>query len=265
MHTLANGLCWGLSGPERTDNSSIPNAIMTSPGYSSHFGIENIPFAIASSAKHPQPTCVSRFEDKVIFLTELDDELAGLPGLPKHVFQQSILNTFAALPSSVHKAVRQTLQDFIRHDLIQSNGDGPASSSLQGAIENIEDVTMYVPFQIGDFTDFSCSHHHVQNASEAMTGVRSAPPAFFDMPIGYAGRCSSIDVSGTPVIRPLGLTCSGKPGASPVSFGPCRKMDYELELGAVIGRPVPRGERVLASEAEDHIFGYVLVNDWSGE
>ena len=98
-----------------------------------------------------------------------------------------------------------------------------------------------------------------------MTGKRSHPPAFFNMPIGYAGRCSSLDVSGTPVDRPLGQYWSGKPGQSDIVFGPCKKMDYELELGCIIGKPLPRKHRVLASQADEHIFGYVLVNDWSGE
>ena len=98
-----------------------------------------------------------------------------------------------------------------------------------------------------------------------MTGKRSVPPAFFHMPIGYAGRCSSLDISGTPVERPLGQYWGGKPGESDVVFGPCKKMDYELELGCIIGKPLARRQKVLASNADDHVFGYVLVNDWSGE
>ena len=226
---------------------------MTSPqaGYSSHFGIDNIPFGIASLISEPStPTIVTRFEDSVIFLKELEYQLENT-GLPANILRQSNLNEFAALPQSVHRAVRKKIQKLLNENM-------PARVQI-----HISAVNMHLPVQIGDFTDFSCSLDHVQNASEAMTGVRSSPPAFFHMPIGYAGRCSSLDVSGSTVERPMGQYWSGKPGQSDVVFGPCKKMDYELELGCIIGKPVGRKERVNAVEAEEHIFGYVLVNDWS--
>jgi fumarylacetoacetase len=223
---------------------------MDSPqlGYSSHFGFNNIPFGIASSTSQSSPTCVTRFEDHVIFLSQLN---FGIQGLPQHVFQQTSLNEFAALPRSVQQDVRREIQNQISNGIPET------------ARAHVSTVSMHLPVQVGDFTDFSCSLDHVQNASEAMTGIRSSPPAFFHMPIGYAGRCSSLDVSGTPVERPMGQYWSGKPGQSDVVFGPCKKMDYELELGCIIGKPIPRKERVTASRAEEHIFGYVLVNDWS--
>ena len=231
---------------------------MTSPrpGYSSHFGINNIPFGIASSSTHPDPACVTRINDNVIFLDKLSGALSGVPDLPKEVFRQSTLNAFAALSPSTHQEVRRCLQSAL--------GDDEALSKLtKDAVEAIDRVTMHLPVDTGDFTDFSCSHHHVQNAAEAMTGKRSAPPAFFHMPIGYAGRCSSLDISGTPVERPIGQFWAGKPGESDVVFGPCKRMDYELELGCIVGRPLARRDKVLASNADEHIFGYVLVNDWS--
>lgn len=226
---------------------------MTSPqsGYSSHFGVHNIPFGIASLAKTPSnPTIVTRFEDSVVFLKELEDQLADT-GLPSGILRQSTLNEFAALPLSVLRRAREKIQHLIKNGL---------PDSVQS---HISAVKMHLPVQVGDFTDFSCSLDHAQNASEAMTGVRSSPPAFFHMPIGYAGRCSSLDVSGSTVERPMGQYWSGKPGQSDVVFGPCKKMDYELELGCIIGKPIERKERITAVQAEEHIFGYVLVNDWS--
>ncbi|KAK1822756.1 hypothetical protein LTR12_002895 [Friedmanniomyces endolithicus] len=226
------------------------------PGYSSHFGLENIPFGIASSDLHPNPACATRFEDNVIFLEKLDDVLKGIQDLPEEVLAHSTLNAFAALPNATHRAVRERLQSLIRKD-------EQLHSLPRGTVEPSRAVTMHLPVDTGDFTDMSCSMHHAQNASEAMTGKRSLPPAFLHMPIGYAGRCSSLDISGTPVERPLGQYWMGKPGESDVVFGPCKKMDYELELAAVIGKPLPRKQRLLASQAEEHIFGYVLLNDWS--
>lgn len=229
---------------------------MTSPlpGYASHFGLANIPFGIASSRIHPSPQSVTRYEDNVIFLADLHEALADIASLPQDVFRLSTLNTLAALPKSTHQAVRKQIQHLIKTSSIPSI-----------AIETIAAVTMHLPVHCSDFSDFSCSADHVENASEAMTGTRSHPPAFYHQPIGYAGRCSSLDVSGTSQERPVGQFWDGKPGQSEIIFGPSKRMDFELELAAVVGKPVLRRERVMAKEAEEHIFGFVLVNDWSGE
>lgn len=221
------------------------------PGYASHFGIDNIPFGVASSSSHPSPTCVSRFGDTVIFLVELGYVFQEVADLPPDTFAKASLNDFAALSNATHQAVRQRLQAAIRSELPNN------------ATEHVSAVQMHLPVQVGDFTDFSCSLDHVLNASEAAMGTRAAPSSFFYQPVGYAGRCSSLDVSGSIVQRPLGQFWEGKRGQSEIVFGPSRKMDYELELGCIIGQPVPRKEPVLAREAEHHIFGYVLVNDWS--
>ncbi|OQO01545.1 hypothetical protein B0A48_12580 [Cryoendolithus antarcticus] len=202
------------------------------PGYSSHFGIENIPFGIGSSTSHSEPQGVTRLEDNVIFLADLNDILQDIPDLPSSTFTQSTLNAFAALPKSVHEDVRSKLQAALKD----------SSSLPKNAVEPIASVTMHLPVDCGDFSDFSCSFDHVQNASEAMTGTRSHPPAFFYQPIGYAGRCSSLDVSGTPQNRPIGTYWT---------------------VGAIVGKPLPRKERLLARDAGEHIFGFVLVNDWS--
>lgn len=223
------------------------------PGYASHFGLSNIPFGIASSAQHSALQCVSRYEDNVIFLADIHQELGNTEGLPQDVFSQATLNDFAALPRSVHQAVREKVQQLLK-------SSGIASS----AMEPISAVTMHLPVRCGDFSDFSCSSDHVENASEAMTGTRSHPPSFFHQPVGYAGRCSSLDVSGTSQVRPLGQFWSGKPGNSEIVFGPSKRMDYELELGAIVGKPLPRRQRLMAKDASEHIFGFVLVNDWSG-
>ncbi|USW59441.1 Putative fumarylacetoacetase [Septoria linicola] len=234
-------------------------ATTTSPrdGYASHFGIDNIPFGIASIGGSSKPIVVTHYHDSVIFLEPLQHLFADVNGLPQEVFKQSTLNDLAALPAVVQNEVRLRIQTEI-------NKDDDLKRLPSEAVRSISEVNMHLPVQVGDFTDFSCSHHHVQNASEAMTGQRSTPPAFFHFPIGYAGRCSSIDISGTPVERPLGQHGSGKPMQSDVVFGPCERMDYELELGAIIGRPLPRNQRITAEEAEEHIFGYVIINDWSG-
>lgn len=103
-----------------------------------------------------------------------------------------------------------------------------------------------------------------------MVGQKSAPPSFYKFPMCYQGRASSVVVSGTPIERPVGhFWDNSERHASakdrPVVFGPSRKLDYEVEVAAIVGKPLPMGARLNATDADDHIFGFVLMNDWSGE
>ena len=119
---------------------------MTSPrpGYSSHFGADNVPFGIASSATHTKPTCVSRFEDNVIFLSVLQDTFSGISDLPHGIFEQNSLNAFAALPQTTRQAVRSSLQEMMKGNKL--------STLPSNAVEHIASVTMHLPVEVGDFT-----------------------------------------------------------------------------------------------------------------
>lgn len=128
----------------------------------------------------------------------------------------------------------------------------------------VKQVQLHLPVQVGGFTDFSCSLEHLGNASEAMMGVRSLPPASLHFPIGYNGRASSVVVSGSDVVRPLGQYYRGL-DTTEVTFSPSQIVDFELEMAAVIGKPSKLGERVKVEDADEHIFGLVLLNDWSGK
>lgn len=222
--------------------------------YTSHFGINNIPYGIASSAKRPQPQAATRIGDEVIFLAELatlDSFRAISADLPT-LFSQPTLNAFAAQPQDVQTRVRTSIQDAYR-----ATQHTPSSEPLSA-------VTLHLPVSIGDFTDYSASANHVLNAGEAIMGTRSFPPAFHKYPVGYAGRCSSIAVSGTPITRPLGQYIADYAAAEKeIVFGASRALDYELEVGAIVGRPVEAGTLLHARDADQHVFGLVLVNDWS--
>jgi fumarylacetoacetase len=118
---------------------------------------------------------------------------------------------------------------------------------------------MHLPIQVGDFSDFSLSRNHVLNAGLAVFGIESLPPGFLHFPVGYAGRSSSIVVSGTPIRRPLGQYRS----PDGVVFGPSKAMDFELEVACVVGKSSEIGKPVKINDAMDHVFGFVLLNDWS--
>jgi fumarylacetoacetase len=166
------------------------------------------------------------------------------------------LNAFASLPQKSHIQVRSALQS-----LLSTNEKDTKLHSCRAAASA---VTMHLPLSIPDFSDFSLSINHALNASGAVTGTRSLPPGFKHFPIGYAGRCSSIVVSGTKYRRPLGQYWD-RSGAEPkVVFGASKAVDFELEVGCVIGAASEFGTPVKAEEAMERVFGFVLVNDWSG-
>ncbi|KAL2860753.1 fumarylacetoacetate hydrolase family protein [Aspergillus lucknowensis] len=229
---------------------------MTSPEYSHHFSLNNLPYGVASSPVHPQQ-CATRLHNTVIFLGALQKSgfFNGVSSLPNNIFAEHTLNAFAALPNSIHAAVRTHLQSALQPGVESL----PANSTA-----DITAVTMHLPVSIGGFTDFSCSLNHVQNAGRAILNDPSPPPGFFHFPIGYGGRASTVAVSGTPIIRPNGhFYDRTSPTPKTVIYGPSRALDYEMELGAVIGRPLEREKCVKAKDAEEHIFGFVILNDWS--
>ena len=168
---------------------------------------------------------------------------------------KSTLNDFAALGREYTTSVRNAIQQAFKPD---SSYKPPLH-----AVIPVSQAKMHIPVHVGDFTDFSCSEDHVVNAGEAVFGKRAVPPGFPHYPLGYGGRSSSIVISETPVQRPLGQYRS-KIEEGSVLFGPCQDLDYELELACIIGKPVRMGDIATAADADEHIFGVALLNDWSG-
>jgi fumarylacetoacetase len=126
----------------------------------------------------------------------------------------------------------------------------------------LPDVTLHLPFTLSEYTDFYASRHHATNVGTMFRGAENAlPPNWLHIPIGYNGRASSVVVSGTDVRRPWGQV-KGPDDAAP-RFAPSARFDIELELGAVVGLPSDQGRPVSVARADDMIFGYVLLNDWS--
>lgn len=121
-------------------------------------------------------------------------------------------------------------------------------------------VRLLLPWEVGDYADFYASREHVEAMGRMLRpGEEPLPPAWLHLPIAYHGRAGTVIPSGEPVYRPWGI----RPGAEGPEYGPTRRLDVEVELGFVVGTAVPRGRTLAAAEAEAHIFGMVLVNDWS--
>ncbi|HEX9953485.1 MAG TPA: fumarylacetoacetase [Rubricoccaceae bacterium] len=226
------------------------------------FGLNNLPYGCFSRTASPDdlPSVGVRLGEYVIDLHLLNEhEVLDVPGL-HYALTDTTLNRFMAAGKPVWDAVRARLQD-----LLSADGD-PAlreDADLRArVVVPLADVTMHVPALIGDYTDFYSSRQHATNVGIMFRGADNAlMPNWLHLPVGYHGRASSVVVSGTPVVRPCGQTRPDD--AAPPVFGPSRQLDIELELGVFVGPGNALGEPVAIADARDHIFGYVLVNDWS--
>ena len=146
-------------------------------------------------------------------------------------------------------------------ELLSDESSEVNRSSLAKCLLNLSEVTNLSPFEIGDYTDFYCSIFHATNVGSMFRPDNPLLPNYKYVPIGYHGRASSIVISGTEIKRPHGQNRSD--AEKPPVFIPCKNLDYEMELGVFVGQGNELGESVSINEAENHIFGMCLVNDWS--
>jgi fumarylacetoacetase len=224
----------------------------------SDFPIQNIPFGIFKR-EDTEPRVASAIGDFVIDLEQLHDKglFSGL-ALPKDVFQKAALNDFMALGKDKTRAVRNRISDLLE----EGNTEFSNSYLKDTALIPMVEVEMLMPVKVPNYTDFYSSEQHAFNVGTMFRGPENAlMPNWKHIPVGYHGRASSIVVSGTPFHRPKGQTKaddSDKPG-----FGPCRLLDFELEMAYITGKENPLGEPVSTKEAEEYIFGFVILNDWS--
>ncbi|KAJ6408572.1 hypothetical protein OIU84_011825 [Salix udensis] len=227
----------------------------------SHFPIQNLPFGIFKPEPASPPRPGVAIGDYVLDLSTIS--VSGIFDGPflsgSDCFLQPNLNKFLALGRPAWKEARAKLQNLLSAD-VATLRDNP--SLREKSLVPMSKVEMLLPIAIGDYTDFFSSMHHARNCGIMFRGPENAiNPNWFQLPIAYHGRSSSIVVSGTEIIRPRG---QGHPsGNSPPYFGPSRKLDFELEMAAVVGPGNELGKPVDVNEAGDHIFGLVLMNDWS--
>jgi fumarylacetoacetase len=231
----------------------------------SHFSIRNIPFGVFYTSSDPQPRVGVAIGDFVVDLRSLFE--AGLldqVGLKTNVFAQSTLNEFMSHPKDVWRSTRNRLIS-----LLDEQGDLALKDNERlrnEALIPISEVIMMLPIQVTEYTDFYSSREHATNVGIMFRGVDNAlQPNWLHMPIGYHGRASSVVISGTDVMRPVGQVQKDVTNPSLGSvFSPCRLLDFELELGILIGGVAnPIGQSLTLEEAKDRIFGMVLLNDWS--
>ncbi|XP_018328842.1 fumarylacetoacetase isoform X2 [Agrilus planipennis] len=165
-----------------------------------------------------------------------------------------------ALGPKAWKEARERIQTLLSDNCPTLKND---QSLLERALVRQANATLHLPAHIGDYTDFYASIHHATNVGTMFRGKDNAlPPNWKHLPIGYHGRASSVVITGTPIKRPCGQSIPSD-GADPV-FGPSKLLDFELEVAFFVGgAPTKLGEPINISNAHEHIFGFVLMNDWS--
>lgn len=237
----------------------------------SHFSLANIPFGIISHPALPAPHPAIAIGDHALDLQlfTAHNGFRYLSTIQPHsaVFSSPTLNAFAALGRPLHSVVRKYIQSVLLvdtpyPDVLRDNETARAAClvALTGA-----GLRSHLPMHIRDYTDFYAGMNHARNCGVLFRGPANAlQPNYKHMPIGYHGRASSVVVSGTPVRRPRGQILQD-PAAdvkAPV-LAPCRRLDMELELAAFVCRANDMGEPVAVDDAAQHLFGLVLMNDWS--
>ena len=226
----------------------------------SDFPLNNLPHGVFSRRNAPGSgrRLGIAVGDAVLDITALaQEEVIGAPAGAENALVQPAWNHFMASGPRTWRDFRARL-----HELLAADGPETDRTAVSRAMVPLADVDLHLPFVVAEYTDFYSGRHHATNVGTMFRGAENAlPPSWLHMPIGYNGRASTVVVSGTPVHRPWGQL--KPPGLDAPEFAPCRRFDFELEMGAVVGLPTAMGQPVCVAEAESMIFGYVLLNDWS--
>jgi fumarylacetoacetase len=224
----------------------------------SDFPIQNLPYGVFSSSDGLAPRVGVAIGNYVLDLWQLAQD-CRFDVIEPAVFAAAQLNPFMALGPKVWSNTRARISQLLRHDESELRDN---EKLRKRALIPMADARLHLPITVAGYTDFYSSKEHATNVGVMFRGKDNAlQPNWLHMPIGYNGRASTVVVSGTKVRRPHGQL--KPPGAELPSFGPCKRLDFELEMGVVIGQPSAMGEMLTEPQAEEMIFGFVLLNDWS--
>ena len=218
----------------------------------SGFPAEHLPLGVFSTGG-AGPRVGVRIGDHVLDLPRLSAE--GLIGIAagSEAFAARTLNPFLALGPEAWLALRGRLTDLVC--------DPAARARVESTLVPLAAASMHLPIEVADYVDFYSSIEHATNLGRLFRpDAEPLLPNWRHLPVAYHGRAGTVVVSGTPVVRPAGQRRSSD---GSIDFGPSTRLDIELELGFVVGVPSQQGQPVPIGEAADHVFGVVLVNDWS--
>lgn len=219
------------------------------------FPLNNLPCGVFSRGAE-DARCGVAIGDAVLDMAAL--EAAGLITLTdddEPVFDLPFWNDVMELGPTAWDALRARLIALLQEG-------APDQAAVAPHLVPMDQVQLHMPLVVSEYTDFYASRHHATNIGIMFRGAENAlPPNWLHIPIGYNGRASTVVVSGTDIIRPNGQTKA--PDADSPSFGPSKRLDIELEIGAIVGGSTEMGHPITVAEADAMIFGYVILNDWS--
>ena len=240
-----------------THNPALTSWVASANESTTDFPIQNLPFAIfkrkGSDENFRGGVAIG---DQVVDLAALANAklFDGVVADALALCSQSTLNEFMAQPSSVWSALRAALSNALADD-------SEFEIEMAACLVAQSDVDYDLPCRIGDYTDFYTSIHHATTVGSFFRPDNPLLPNYKWIPIGYHGRSSSIGVSGQAFPRPKGQTKA--PDADAPSFGPCKRLDYEMEMGIYIGGGNELGDAIALDDTDEHVFGMCLFNDWS--
>jgi fumarylacetoacetase len=220
------------------------------------FPIQNLPFGVFRRGASGARVGVA-IGDRIFDVAAAADAglLGGAVAHAAEACRAPVLNRLLALGPAQWSILRSALARLLRRD------NSEARKHADAILVRQRDAEMVLPVDIGDYTDFFAARAHAENAGKIMGRPEPLLPNYRYVPVAYHSRSSSVVVSGTPVVRPSGQFMTK--GAAVPSFGASRRLDYELEVGAVIGPGNNLGAPISLAEAESHVFGLCLLNDWS--
>ncbi|XP_043991844.1 fumarylacetoacetase isoform X3 [Gambusia affinis] len=226
----------------------------------SDFSYQNLPYGVFSTSDNPKHRIGVAIGDQILDLSVIRSLFIG-PVMSKHcdVFDQPTLNAFMSLGYEAWSEARRTLQNLLsdNESTLRDN-----VSLRSRAFVSQSEAMMHLPANVGDYTDFYSSKDHATNVGIMFRGKENAlMPNWLRLPVGYHGRASSLVVSGTPICRPCGQMRPDQ--TKPPIFGPSKQLDLELEMAFFVGGESQLGEPIPINKAHEHIFGMVLMNDWS--
>ena len=220
------------------------------------FPLNNLPYGVFSVGDGAM-SCGVAIGDRILDVTGLEQQGILRADPDADVLDVPYWNDFMELGPKAWSVYRAKLEALLAEDADEATQDLCMTYSTPLAAADL-----HMPFRVVEFTDFYAGKHHAMNVGTMFRGPENAlPPNWLHIPIGYNGRASTVVVSGTDITRPNGQTKA--PDAELPSFGPCKRLDIELEMGAVIGSASSMGEPISVAQADEMIFGYVLLNDWS--
>ena len=216
-----------------------------------NFPLNNLPFGVCYETDKKKCFSGTAIGDKIFNLTHAEE----LDLIPSFGFEDVFLNSFMSKGPSARKEIRKILQDLL-------SDNSKKKGEVERCLLPLNNCYNFKAFEISEYTDFYSCKNHALNASKIIRGENAElSKNWYNLPVAYNGRASSVLTTGSDIRRPTGQIFD--PDSGVIKFEPTRKLDFELEIGTVIGGNLSVGETLGFEEAENLIFGYVLLNDWS--